>query len=98
MYVGEGFDHVALSGSHVAKPGHAELDTERTSERRKGDAERNHEIHHSQHPVSKCLQKQATSMNIAFLFSELGYSKSHVSFQGLPRHRPLVLLIRLVLS
>ena len=81
MYVGEGFDHVALSACHVAQPGHTELDAERTSERRKSDAERNHELHRSQHSVSKCLQKQATTMNITFLLSAPQHSKSHGSFQ-----------------
>jgi hypothetical protein len=72
---------VTLSASHVAQPGHTELDAERTSERRKSDAERNQEVHHSQHSVSKCLQKQATSMDITFLLSAPRHSKSHGSFQ-----------------
>ena len=82
MYVREGFDHVALSASHVAQPGHAELDAEGTSERRKSDAEWNHEVHRSKHSVSKCLQNQATNINITFLFSAPRHSKYHGSFQG----------------
>ena len=95
MYVWECFQHVTFPGSHVAEPGDAELDAQRTSERREGDAEWNDKGHDTKHSVGKCLQQQLLLCPVHLRYQKK--KKKRLLYLKVPRLCPLVLLIRTLL-